>query len=70
MTIAKEVGHNIAEARQQAGLTQMQFSERVGMIQQEISRMERGRHTPRLETLVRVARALDVPLAALLIGVE
>lgn len=70
MTVAREVGHNIAEARHRAGLTQMQFTERVGMIQQEISRLERGCHTPRLETLVKVARALDVPLAALLIGVE
>jgi transcriptional regulator with XRE-family HTH domain len=70
MRLAREVGHNIAEARQRAGLSQMQFTERVEMTQQEISRMECGRHTPRLETLVKVARALDVPLAALLIGID
>lgn len=35
----------------------------------EVSRLERGLRDPRLSTLVRIARALDVPVAALVDGI-
>jgi transcriptional regulator with XRE-family HTH domain len=34
----------------------------------EVSRLERGLRDPRLSTMVRLSRALDVPLAALVEG--
>jgi ribosome-binding protein aMBF1 (putative translation factor) len=70
MTLAEQIGRNVAEARRQAGLSQVALSECVPMRQQEISRLERGRHCPRVETLLGFARALEVPVAELLAGVE
>jgi transcriptional regulator with XRE-family HTH domain len=36
----------------------------------EISRLERGLRDPRLSTIVRLARALDVPVAVLVDGID
>jgi transcriptional regulator with XRE-family HTH domain len=66
----RRLGRNIAAARQQAELTQRQLSKRVSKSQPFISRLERGRDYPRMETLVRIASALRVPPADLLAGVE
>jgi transcriptional regulator with XRE-family HTH domain len=71
VTVAKRVGRNIAEARQEAGLSQTQLAIRMEAAGQEVSRLECGRDScPRLMTLLRVARALEVPVADLLRGVE
>lgn len=70
MTTAERFGHNLAEARKQARLTQAQLSKRVPMSQQALSRLERGRHCPHLETLRRIAHALEVPVVDLLRGIE
>lgn len=71
MTLAQKVGRNIALARKHAGLSQANLAERLpSMASQEISRMERGRNCPRLTTLLRVARALEVPLTDLVEGIE
>jgi transcriptional regulator with XRE-family HTH domain len=69
--IRKQVGRNIAEARRRAGLSQTQLAARLETASQEVSRLEHGRQScPGLPTLLRVARALDVPLTALLDGIE
>lgn len=71
MTVAKRVGRNIAEARREADLTQTQLAARMEAAGQEVSRLECGRRScPQLMTLLRVARALEVPVADLLRGVE
>ena len=71
MSVAKRVGRNIAEARRDAGLSQTQLGARMGAAAQEISRLECGRRSvPNLETLLRVARGLEVPVTDLLRGVE
>ncbi|HEU5253494.1 MAG TPA: helix-turn-helix transcriptional regulator [Solirubrobacterales bacterium] len=71
MTVAKRVGRNIAEARRDAGLSQTQLAVRMEAASQEISRLECGRRSiPNLETLLRVARALEIPVTDLLRGVE
>jgi transcriptional regulator with XRE-family HTH domain len=70
MTIAKQIGRNIAERRRAAGLSQTELAVRLATASQEVSRLECGhRGCPRLTTLLRVARALEVPLTALLEGV-
>jgi transcriptional regulator with XRE-family HTH domain len=70
MTIAKRIGRNIAEARRGAGLSQRELAERLAAASQEVSRLECGhRGCPRLTTLLRVARVLEVPLTDLLEGV-
>lgn len=70
MTLAKQVGRNCAEARRRAGLSQHQLSIRLSMHPNDISRLECGRHCPRLTTLLRFARAVEVPLTDLLRGIE
>ena len=70
MTPAKQVGRNIAEARKRAGLTQHQLGNRLFIHPNDVSRVECGRHGPRLTTLVLFARALEVPLTDLVRGVE
>lgn len=68
--IGKQVGRNIAEARRRVGLSQMQLTKLIPLGQQEISRLENGRSCPRLKTLLTLARALDVPVADLVQGIE
>jgi len=69
--VGREVGLNIAEARRSAGLTQAQLAVRLATASQEVSRLECGRRNcPSLTTLIRVARALEIPLIDLLDGVE
>lgn len=48
----------IMEARVQEGLTQKELSEKTGISQADISRLERGTANPSLRTLQRIATAL------------
>jgi len=43
-----------------------EFARIAGTHASEISRLERGLRDPRLSTIVRLARALEVPIGALL----
>lgn len=51
--------HELIELRIRRGLTQAQLAERVGTTQSAISRLEAGQVEPTLDTLRRVAAALD-----------
>jgi transcriptional regulator with XRE-family HTH domain len=68
--ISEQVGRNISSARRRAGLTQEQLSRRASIRQNDISRLERGHYSPHLATLVRLAGALETPVAELLHGIE
>jgi len=70
MALAERISSNIAEARRAAGLSQADLGFRLNTASQEISRLESGRVVPRLTTLQRVARAIEVPLMDLLDGIE
>ncbi|NUQ95322.1 MAG: helix-turn-helix transcriptional regulator [Streptomyces sp.] len=61
----RELGQRIAERRHQAGLSQDQLAERVGVERRSIQRYERGERDPRFMDLLLIADALDVPLADL-----
>jgi ribosome-binding protein aMBF1 (putative translation factor) len=52
----------VVELREQRGLTQVQLSERSGVDQADISRIERGSALPNEKTLLRIAEALDADL--------
>ena len=52
----------ILDARIQAGLTQSQLSERSGISQADISRLENGTRNPSLALLKRLAEAMDSTL--------
>ncbi|MFC7273800.1 helix-turn-helix domain-containing protein [Paractinoplanes rhizophilus] len=61
-------GVQIARRRTQLGLTQEQLAERAGIALDTLCRLEQGRRTSaRLSTLDKIARALQVETAAILI---
>ncbi len=60
--IARIVG-DIAEARIKKGLTQRQLAEKSGIKQSAIARMESLQAIPRIDTLVKIARCLDVRIS-------
>lgn len=58
-----ELVQAIIRHRLRKGLTQSQLAEKVGTRQPVISRLERGEGNPSLETLQRIAGALNVSLS-------
>jgi len=50
------------DARKTTGLTQKQLSERTGIAQGDISRIENGNANPSLNTLKRLATGMDMTL--------
>ncbi|HEX2160967.1 MAG TPA: helix-turn-helix transcriptional regulator [Thermoleophilaceae bacterium] len=63
-------GANLAFERKRRALSMNALARLAGTHASEISRLERGQRDPRLSTMVRVSRALEVPLADLLRGVR
>ena len=56
------IAHDVAERRQELGLSQRELAELVGTTQSAIARLERGGRPPRIDTLLRIAEALDCDL--------
>lgn len=52
----------IIDARQRSGLTQKELSERTGIAQGDISKLERGNANPSLRTLQRLATGMGMSL--------
>ena len=69
MQAQDQLGANIRRLRRDAGLSQMELSDRCGLHFSEISRLERGRRDAQLSTIVKLARGLGVPPAELLAGI-
>ncbi len=55
----------LRRARERAGLTQTELAERVGVSRQMVSSAEAGRHTPAVDTALRMAQALGEPVEEL-----
>lgn len=56
------VGNAVAAARARKGLSQKELSERTGIDQSDLSKIERGVANPSVNTLNRIAQALDAEL--------
>lgn len=54
------VGENIRRARVAKGITQAELAQKLGVIQQQVSRWEAGSASHTVETLIAVAEALGV----------
>ena len=65
-----QFSENLRRLRLANGMTQEALSDASQLDPGEISRLERGDRNPRLLTIVRIARGLDVTLPELLAGVE
>jgi transcriptional regulator with XRE-family HTH domain len=62
MIVARQFGANLGKARSRAGLSQEEVGWLASLHRTEIGLLERGERTPRIDTLVKVAAALEVPL--------
>ena len=60
------LGTNLREARERLGLTQEQVAERSGVNATEVSRIEGGKRDPKVSTLERLAKAVEVKPGRLL----
>lgn len=58
-------GSKIKEIRQQKGLTQKQLGDMCGMYESQIRKYETGKANPKIETLQKIADALDVYIGKL-----
>lgn len=63
-------GTRIKEVRRNKGLTQKQLGEKCHIAESTIRRYESGNLNPKLETLQKIANALEVPLYDLLVSHE
>ena len=58
-----KIGITIREYRLQKGLSQGDIEKRTGLLRCYLSRVENGHTVPSLDTLAKIASALDIPLA-------
>jgi transcriptional regulator with XRE-family HTH domain len=61
---------NLRRHRKAARLSQEQLADKAGLHPTEISRLERAVREPRLGTIVRLARGLDVGAEQLVAGIR
>lgn len=57
------IAERVAERRKAWGVSQRELAELCGTTQSAIARVERGARPPRIDTLARIAAALDCELA-------
>ncbi len=62
------IGHIISKLRNEAKLTQTQFSEIFGVSQQSVQKWESGLSTPDLEKIILISKYFDISLDALVLG--
>jgi len=58
----EQLGREIARRRARLHVSQRELAELCGTTQSAIARLESGRRAPRLDTLIRIANALDCEL--------
>lgn len=63
-------GENLARCREGADVSQEELSFRASIHRTEVSLLERGERMPRVDTAMRIAGSLGVPLDDLVAGLE
>jgi transcriptional regulator with XRE-family HTH domain len=66
---AERIGRNVFRLRRQAGLSQGELGQKVGMAQANVSTLERGDALPSMEKFIRLCQALEARPDELLKGV-
>jgi transcriptional regulator with XRE-family HTH domain len=70
-TVREQLGSNLRRRRREAGLSQERLAELCDLHRTEIGLLERGERSPRLDTLVTLARGLELSsLCELLDGIR
>jgi transcriptional regulator with XRE-family HTH domain len=62
LRVARRFGANLRRARRQAGLSQEEVGFRASLHRTEVGLLERGARVPRIDTLVKLAAALGIPI--------
>ena len=62
------IGENIRQARKKAGLTQRQLAEKSGVATITLQQYERGVREPKLDTIAKIARAMNLFASDLVSG--
>lgn len=69
MDARETFAHNLRKERKRLGLSQEALGFRCDLNTSEVSRLERYQRDPRLATMVKLAKALEIPPAKLLDGI-
>ncbi|WP_378980615.1 helix-turn-helix domain-containing protein [Pedobacter lithocola] len=64
--LLKKIGQRIKELRREKGMPQIELAVELNYEKSNMSRLESGRVNPRITTLFKVAKALDVDLQELI----
>lgn len=64
--VGKAMGAKVRRFREAAGLSQTELGDKLGVSYQQVQKYERGASRLSLDTFLRLARALEQPLAAFL----
>lgn len=67
---SKEIGWKLRKLRQQAGFTQENLAEQIGVSVQQIQNYESGANKMNTDRLQQLAQALDVPVHAFFIDAD
>lgn len=67
MNYQKLINSNIKALRQKLGLTQEEFSEKIGISLQGLSNIERNRYQPTAETVDKICKTFEISPIELLI---
>lgn len=70
MTVREQFAANLARVRKRAGISQEELCFRASLHRTEIGMLERGIRLPRIDTLVKLCGALEIPPGELLRGIE
>ncbi|HEU4705577.1 MAG TPA: helix-turn-helix transcriptional regulator [Solirubrobacterales bacterium] len=68
--IAAQFGDNLKYQRRRADISQEELSVRASLHRTEVSQLERGLRIPRIDTVVKLATSLEVPVPNLLTGID
>jgi transcriptional regulator with XRE-family HTH domain len=67
---AERIGRNVFMARRRAGFSQEELGALAGLHRTEVGMVEKGERLPRVDTLLKLAASLAVPVGELVAGIE
>lgn len=67
--VSRLLGRNLVEFRGRVGLSQQSAADRAGLHRTHVALIEAGQRLPRLDTIVKLAGAVEVEPCALLAGI-
>lgn len=66
---SRVLGENLVDSRRRAGLSQEAVADRAGLHRTQVAFIELGKRLPRLDTIIKLAGAVEVQPCSLLEGV-